>query len=39
MGCVQKSLPIIKKGYKSGDILKNVNEPGGGIMFVYSKFK
>ena len=39
MKCIQHSSPIVKKGYKSGDILKNVQEPGGGITFVYSKFK
>ena len=36
--CISNSLPIRKKGYTSGDSLEQVQEPGGGIIFIYSKF-
>jgi len=36
---IQASHPIVKKGYKKGDILKDVEHPGGGIVFIYSKLR
>ena len=37
--CIKHSLPIRKRNYTSGDILQHVDEPGGGIVFIYSKYK
>ena len=39
MESIRKSLPIKKDGYTSGNILRDVQHPGGGIIFIYSKFK
>ena len=36
---IRYSLPIKKSNYNSGQTLKNVQHPGGGIIFIYSKFK
>jgi hypothetical protein len=36
---IQASHPIVKKGYKKGAILKDVEHPGGGIVFIYSKLR
>ena len=36
---IKRSLPIKHTGYTAGDTLDNVEHPGGGIVFIYSKFK
>ena len=36
---IKNLLPIKQSSYTSGDILNNVEKPGGGIVFIYSKFK